>query len=120
MKDKREGFKEDESLKEWLRRMLTTNMRRLLHKALQTHYYNKYHPIRALRDLCLFYGFNRGRCILVMSSIDHDVVYFSHLIDMQTLLCPGFADGVLIKKMIDSIEFDEDDNSQNRNSELSF
>jgi hypothetical protein len=55
-----------------------------------------------------------------MSSIDHDVVYFSHLIDMQTLLCPGFADGVLIKKMIDSIEFDEDDNSQNRNSELSF
>ena len=89
----------------------TTNVRRLLRKALQTRYYNWYHPIRALRVPSSFYGFNRGRRILLMSSIGRHDVYFSHLIDMQTLLCPGFADGVLFKKMIDLTEFDEDDNS---------
>ena len=100
----------------------TTNVRRLLHKVLQTRYYNMYHPICSLRVLGLFYGFNRGHRILLMSSISASM-YISHTwlickhCYVRTLLTASSSRRWLTR-LNSTILFPQ--GPQNRNYELSF
>ena len=83
--------------KTWDLNLLTGEIRDNLLAAMSKRFYNRYHPLHALRRPVDFFGASPKKTQATISRAD---THFSYLLDMQTTLCPDLRDGALLKKMI--------------------
>ena len=87
----------------------TCDARALLLEAMSQRFFNRYHPIFALRKPEKVYGQAQGRPRLLKSALVASDLKFSYLIDAQSMLFPPMTSGMILKKMINAIRIDSND-----------
>ena len=85
---------------------MTTSVRKKLLLACSVRFYDRYHPIKALKKSTQFYGQRARKKVTNYSSDD---LKFSYGFDIQGVLHPRLADGSVIRRMINKMEVDDED-----------
>lgn len=85
----------------------TTTVRALLRGAMATRYYDRYHPLRALKNPTAFYG-NRSQ-LRGPAEVEAEDLRFSYVLDMQAALCSQMSDGALVRELINKSDLVDED-----------
>ena len=83
--------------------------RALLLEAMSHRFFNRYHPIFALRKPEKVYGQAHGCPRLLKSALVASDLKFSYLLDAQSVLFPPMTSGMILKEMINAIRIDSND-----------
>jgi hypothetical protein len=87
----------------------TRDARALLLEAMSQRFFNRYHPIFALRKPEQVYGQAQGRPRLLKNALVMSDLKFYYLLDAQSMLFPPMTSGKILKKMINAIRIDSND-----------
>lgn len=83
---------------------MTQLARTKLRKALDDRFYDRYHPIHALKKPSQVYGYADGEPSLLKENLLNEDLKFSYLLDAQVLFFPAMTSGKLIEKFVDATE----------------
>jgi hypothetical protein len=78
---------------------MTQLARTKLRKALDDRFYDRYHPIHALKKASKVYGYADGEPSLLKENLLNEDLKFSYLLDAQVLFFPAMTSGKLIEKL---------------------
>ena len=91
----------------------TQHVRKLLRQAFCKRFYDRYHPINALKFSNMLYRTHiingEAAGYLDSSSLNAGSVKFSYVIDMQVMLFPGLQNGELIDNMVQTLDIEDQD-----------
>ena len=88
---------------------MTVDVRKNLRSAFEVRFFNRYHPIRALKRPGKIYGANGDIPRLLRYELESTDLNFSYLLDAQSLLLPALVSGECIVKMINSVPIEKDE-----------